>query len=895
MTRFFSSSIKTKLIVLLTVLCLLFSCVGLYACGNENEVKDPTYSTEEEADDVIIKNATFKVGTYNVKPESFPIASPKGWSKAQTDNASTSSTVNSGAVDTASDSWDTLLTTLYSDQDFVSYVKNLFGYSEADLEEGVRTEVGDENYKPKKEELTKYAIKTYLNVTNEKGSFANPGTSPEAKDDYVYMLNNIGKNVNFDLGLAQKITSSSTVNMEANKVYALSVWVKTANLGGQGELGANIRLANTFNSKSQAEYRISNIVANEWTKYTIYVKSDADYTGTFTLTLGLGYGNGNANAADYYNEGTAYFDDITLTEVDAEDFTESITATNMVIGAEDPVEANLVKKTDTHYACLYEMNLAYNESSYLSDLTSLSASSDFTTSNVTVDDGNGNQVPLTSKIKVGAESTQELTVSNGEYTVNVNKASSTLKIQDTNFTLNNEEYALISFYLKNQLVGPADAKVYVDVMDVYSGTTLKRASILTVEEPSSDFTRYILLVKNNFAIGAQREFYLNFIVGTNDVASVVYDSDFSTGSVTIKDFKIAKDSLDKDVANEDFEKIYEFLSGNASATVSLHAGYEEDYTEDNSTTTYSFSTRPGNFGDVMFNPTAVKDYTGIVPNHTYITNKDGVETYVDTRCAGGKDYNVDGVAGLINTKYLNNYDNGAEIKEKLGYTDGDKDMQLIMIKNNNANHYGFVGNKLTVSAGAYGAVNVTLRVCEGATAYVYLADVSGIDKNVLTFNDFTVNTDVVAGVQNGTEVKGSLLRYELAVTSDMMDADGFVTVSFYVGAGATSKSFRVEVWNGARDGSTETASQGYVFVKSISTSTSTGFTEGASWNSTFSVSGNPLYEHHKASFNTLYAYERPLTDLETKYNKENPESVAFGVLLSVSRYYFLRPIWSISA
>ena len=877
MTRFFNSSIKTKLIVLLTVLCLLFSCLGLYACGNDNEVKDPTYSTEEEADDVIIKNATFSVGTYSAKPETFPLVSPKGWGKVQADNSSPSSTVTSGVVDTATDSWSTLLKTLYADQDFVSYLKNKFGFTEEDLYKGIREEVGDNDYQPKNEELRDYAIKTYVNVTNEKGSFANPGVSPEATDDYVYMLNNVAKSANFNLGLAQKVTSASIVNLEADKVYALSVWVKTANIAGQGDLGANIRLANTFNSKTQAEYRISNIIANEWTKYTIYVKTDAKYTGTFTLTFGLGYGNGNANACDYFTEGTAYFDDITITEMNAKDFNESITATNMVIGEEEPIEANLVKKTDTHYACLYEMNLAYNESSYLSDLNSLVATSDFTTSNVTVDDGNGNKVPLTSKIKVGDTSTQELTQNNGSYTVSVNKASATLKVEDSSFILNNEEYALISFYLKNELVGPADTNVFIDVIDVYSGITLKRASILTVEEPTDNFNRYILLLKNNFTTGGAREFYLNIIVGTNDVASVVYDSDFSTGSVTVKDFKIAKDSLDTDLANKDYENIYTFLSGAVNATVALHAGYEEDYNEDNSVTTYNFSTRPGNFGDIMFNPTAVKDYAGIVPNHTYITNTDGAETHIDTRCASGKDYNVDGVAGLINTKYLDNYDNGAEIKSKLGYTDGDKDMQLIMIKNNNANHYGFVGKKLTVNAGNYGSVDVSLRVCDGATAYIYLSDVSGIDKNVLTFNDFTVNTDVVNGVEKGTEVDGSSLRYELKVTSDMMNANGFVTVSFYVGAGATAKSYRVEIWNGARDGKDETASQGYVFVNNVVTSTATGFTEGESWNSTFSVSGNPLYNNHRASFDVLYAYERVLNELEIQYNKENPkEAISYS-------------------
>ena len=866
MTRFFNSKFKTKLIVLLSVICLLFTSVGLYACQEENEVEDPTYTVEEESDDVLIKNASFDIGTYGVELKNYPIASPTSWAKAQTDNYSTSSTVTSGIVDTSSTSWETILKTLYADSDFVTYLKNVHGYTESNLREGVRTEKGDSNYEPTSEELVDYAIKTYVNVD---GSYANPGKSPEADDNYVYMLNNVGKNANFNLGLAQKVTSSSTVTMEKDMVYAVSVWVKTVNLVGQGDFGANIRLNNNFDGKAQKEYRISGITCSDWTKYTIYVKPDADYTGTFSLVLGLGYGNGSANASNNYTEGTVYFDEITVEEIEKENFSETIASDYMILGAEDPTEATITKKTDTHFACVYEMNLAKNEENYLSTLSNVKATSSFTTSNVIVDDGNGNKVPLTSAIKVGAESTQVLTYNSGEYKMEVNKASATVTLKDSTnkpFTLSSGKYALISLKVKNELKSPADTNVYFDVMDVYNGTEVKRAAIVTIAEPNDDFTRYILLIKNNFDY--ERSYYLNVVVGPNDISSVIYDSDFSTGSVTIKDLEIAEDFIDEDKANEDNESIYNFLSGKSTATVALYAGYNADYTEEDDGSNYNFSTRPGNFGDVMFNPTAVDGYTGIVPNHTYIKSSADAETYVDTRIGQGT---TDGVAGLINTKYLNAYTNGAEIKEKLGFNNGDEDMQLIMINNKTANHYGFIGNKITFGESKNGSVTVTLKVLDNATAYVYLVDVSGTDKNVLTFDDFTVNTDVVSGVEKGTQIDGKSLRYELKVTSDMMDADGYATVSFYIGTGATSKSFRVEVWNGARDGETATASQGYVFIKDITSNGTSGFTEADSWNSTFSVSGNPLYDNHKASFDTLYAYERELTELEKEFNEEYPD------------------------
>ncbi len=877
MTRKFNFSIKTKLIVFLTVLCMLFSCLGFVACGDDNDVDDPNYSVETESDDVLIKNSSFAVNTYGVDLEDFPITIPTGWSKAAIDNLSASSAVNSGAVDSSDVAWDALLENLYADPDFLAYVKNIYNFSESDVIKGIRDEKANPDYEPKDEEIKEYTIKKYVNVATDKASFVSPGTSPEANDDYIYMLNNIAKSANYSLGVAQKVTSSSTVNMKKDKVYAISVWVKTANITGKNEFGANIRISASVNGSSQADYRISGIKDTEWTKYTIYVKPDATYSCTLTLVLGLGYGNGDSNSITYYTEGTAYFDDITIKELDANAFVAPSTPSNLVFEGEDPIEATLQQQSDVatykSFASTYDLSIEATENNYFNVLNDADVSSAYTTSNITVNDGNGNQVPLTSKIKVGDASTQELVINGNEYIVNVNKASATLTIKDSSaFELENKEYALVSFLLKNELKKPAHTNVYIDVMDVYGDTTLKNASAVTVESVSEgDFTRYIVLIKNNFDFGTTRKFYLNIIVGHNDIASVIHDADFSTGSVTIKDVKVANGWLNNDKADEDYEKLFDFFTAQANATVALHAGYENDFVEDSSHVTYNFNTRPGNFGDILFNPTNAIGYSGIVPNHAYISNEDNVEKYTDTRSATGKDYNIDGVAGVINTKYLNNYDYGTEITQKLGIVANDDTMQLLMIKNNNANHYGFVGTKLSVTANAYAKVTVTLKVCDSATAYVYLCDVTGANKNVLTFNDFTVNTDVVSGISSGTEIKGEDLRYELKVTSDMMDTDGWTTVSFYVASGASPKSFRVEVWNGARDGATETASQGFVFIKDITTVTASGFSEGASWNSSFSVSGNPLYNHHKSAFDVLYAYERQLTTIEKEFNKEYPE------------------------
>ena len=857
-TKISTKRLRTNLVLILTIICLICSCMfGLFACDNQDiTVTDPTVTVDTESKDVLIKNATFKIETANKELKNFPLISPNGWSRSSTDNSATSSTVSSGVINTSTAGFEALLNTLYDDSDFLAYIRKLDNFNDTKVTDKFKADNNDKT--PTKDEIKQLAVSEFIK------SFTNPSVAPGAKDKYVYMLNNIAKSSNYGIGTAQKITSSSTVSMTKGKVYELSVWVKTANITGvnDGNVGANIRLTNNLNGKAQADYKVSNIIANDWTKYSFFVKADADYNCTFTLVLGLGYGNGNSNDVTYLTEGTAFFDEISIKEVS--DYTLPTNADILQYGSEDAIEANLVEKTEnntTSYECYYDMTFANSEINFFDDIDiskTENFSSDFTKSNVTVDDGNGGEIPLTSAVKVGAESTQTLTIDGKVAKMVVNKASSTITLKDSAFSLANGKYALVSFYVKNNLVAPARTDVFVDVWDKLGDTVIKNPAVITVKNTEEDYTRYLLLVKNNYKTGDNREFYIDFVVGPNDIASVKYNSDFSTGEVLIKNLSINVG----DIENED--KLFAYFSSIANATVALHAGYENDYKDDSSSTSYDFTTRPGNFGDILFNPTTIKGYTGIVPNHAYITNADGAETKVNTRINAGT---ADGVAGLINTKYLSEYNNGLEIKNKIGaYED---DFQAIMINNKTENNYGFVGEKLQVSASNNAKISVSLRVVDNAKAYVYLVDVTGVNKKVLTFDDFTVNTDVVSGVDKNTNVDGSTLKYALEITSDMMNADGWVDLSFYIGAGNSSKSFRVEVWNGDRDGVEK--SSGYVFVKNITTTLSSGFSEGAKWNQTFTTSGNPLYEHHKASFTTLYAYERQLTEIEKAFNADYPD------------------------
>ena len=274
----------------------------------------------------------------------------------------------------------------------------------------------------------------------------------------------------------------------------------------------------------------------------------------------------------------------------------------------------------------------------------------------------------------------------------------------------------------------------------------------------------------------------------------------------------------------------------------------------------------------MNNPTAVDGYYGIVSNHVYIKGQDSdahLSNEVNDRTAfdGEKGY-----AGLVNTKYTDNYPE--DLNDKLASLYDDDDIQPIVIYNKYLDNYGFIGASQSLSSSAYAKVTVIIRTFDNAKAYIYLVDTSKSEKDVLAFADFTVNTNT--GIKNAA-INGTLVenkKFMLTVNKNTpVGADNWVEVNFYIATGATAKSFRVEIWNGDRTG--ETKSTGYVFIDSINVNLSSAFAEPASWSKAFSSdsASNPLYTAmlNGFEFDEIIAYERELTETEKQFNKEYPD------------------------
>ncbi|MBE7061379.1 MAG: hypothetical protein E7382_02440 [Clostridiales bacterium] len=891
---------KSKWSSLLTLLLIGMLCFTLFfatACGNDEEeesFKVPSYNYSETTDSGVIKNNLFSYATENFAIKDMPKTSVSGWSRSS-DNGMTSTSAKSGVINVSDEGWEKIVNKLYDDSYFINYFKVMYGMETADIQDEIKQN-NESDKTPTTTQVKNYFIENYIcsdkpftydRATVKVNSFGNPGKYSEEADDNVYMLNNYLTKNSVGLGTAQSIKSDSIITLKKGGYGKLTVWVKTQNVGGSygdgTNYGANIVLSNTLDSSSQADFGIFNIVAEDWTMYTIYVQADETYDTSFSVNLGLGYDKYSAT------EGTVYFDDVQFTPLTAEEFAnENVTSAveeNITYNSEEPTKVlakALANGTATPNPALYNMSIADSliASGYLNDLT-VNKTEGYTLSEKT--DLSGNKISGGRFDTQNKTSTTAITLNKNQFPysagateINVNNASYTLTYgSKTNaIEVKAGEYSYVEFYVKNQLSKFSATDITVDVYDVNGEIVKKVPAIATVSETSDDWSKISFVVKNNFESG-DRAFYYSVIIGPTNVVSAEYALDYANGKVTMTSPKIAFGKIEQydNNGNEtDNYDIYSLFLDTANGKTALYAGNTGDFSKPADSETYNFTVAPSDIGVIESNPAVPQGYQGVVADHFYI-KEDGTERDINTKITKDK------TAGLINTKYLDKYTELKDVKTALNFNDGDEDFQPLVIYNKDADHYGLVGKSNTISPSSYAKVSVKLRVTGGATAYIYLVDTSEAHKEVMTFSDFVANVNSKGeDVENGKEYDGNAMKLLFAVTEATMAGEDWVTVEFYVGTGATEKDFRLEIWNGGRDGSDATASKGYVFVSEATVSTSSAFSEPSSWKNAFTVSGNPLYEIGKSEFDNenLILYKRELTDIEKKYNEEYDDDVSYS-------------------
>ena len=877
------------ILVAVMTLCVAFS--GLVACNKKSNESTSSSSTSSSykytyPSDDFIKNSSFTQDLLSKADTAYPVVSITGWDKSY-HNGAISSYVQSGAVDMTTNAWKELTDDLKEDNDLIDALVKQYK-SDIILEGAVKPDAQDSEFK-------KYIVDNFdkYYVSNE--------LCQDAKDKHVYMFNNYPQNEAYtgtSTGTAQTLKSSSKITLEKGKVTKISVYVKTKNITNQADpiyAGANLRLIPTFNNRNIGEYRLTSIKVTDWTKYTVYVKADANYTTSITLALGLGFGQGSNTLTKYYTQGTALFDCVTCEVIEPEDIQNvtfaQTTNFNYVDDSNYVVNAS---NEDSNY--LFNLSMDFPESfpaGYFKKLDIGSITPDtnntdalYTKSNVSLATG-----PITSK-NITSDSNISASKSQNNFTATLNKASATIELNSPDFMLNASEYMVISFKLLNNLKAFGSENITIDVLDIDNDVSVKRPAVVKFDENSEDETTCTIVVKNNFENIDGRKFKILIVVGPTILTDIEYGANLATGSVTISDMYITDNAnannddafIITDVDSDNYV-YYNLFNSTADGIIDLFAGYNSIPDNNNTTsTTYSITESPSDLGTIKNFPANPKDYDGIVSNHVYVNpDGEGIEYQVNTRSGQGQYGNY---AGLINSEYISEYKKNLTLPQDTinnfdkVFEDLNEKIQPLMIYNkaeNGGNAYGFISEKKTVSASSSAKISVRVKIVdESAFAYIYLVDVSQTEKKVMALPSFVPNVDTNEIYTVGTVNSDTKCELSLKVDKNTKtDLDGWATINFYVGTGKTAKDFRLELWNGSRTGEKST---GMILFNTISINTSGGFNESLKYSAAlYEDTSSPLYcinlDESATSSDMLIPYKQELTDTEKKFNNEYPDKV----------------------
>lgn len=768
------NSSKRTVWALLLVLILAISMVFVAACSNGGKKDDTSSNTKHditttEKDEQLITNGNFQFGTADIKAKDYPYSSNINWTKSYTNASAPKSDAKSGIISTESEDFKVLLETLYAKE------------VDADLKK-------DDAYNA----LTDEAEKKEYREAKLAEKLANPATPNAVEGKKILLLNNVTSVAGE--GTAQKYTSSKAITLKANTYAKLSVYVKTANLKTDMETelyGANVSLVNTLNGVTQSEYRMLNIRANDWTQYTVYLAGDTLHDATVKVVLGLGVAGTSSSDRQNYVEGQAFFDEVVYEEIDKATFeansVNEYTSSYVAETSKETIDCDVYTKNVTTTSFIFQNSTSAATVKYLTEIENFKG-------NTTVQSKTFSDVPQPFVSNVGKE-----------YTLTNAFAYTTMFEGD----IAANSFTYISFYVKTDFQLKASNGISLFLKDFgLTATPEKHPTVSTLftnvttaetdDEVYGDWIKYAVLINNNFKTDA-RHFELVMQFGPN--ADGVDEFAYPTGSVCVANVVAYEGSiLNSDDKNTDlFAMLNKTVDSKNTFSKALFADRSADYSEE-AEQTYTFKEAYNATGTIETTASDVQNYIGVAGGNKLVDPANGTDATIDSTKT---------VAGLINTKYSYSFLT-ADAQQAL--TEGleeNENIQPIMIYNMQAASYGYIennSNNHTITANSCATIEVKVKVVGGASAYIYLVD-----------RDSTANASIL---------KQSKLENELyAVVNEqtITEEDGWATVIFCVSAGKEDINFRVEVWNGSRDG--KTTSAGYVFINSIVLNTSSTVNE----------------------------------------------------------------------
>lgn len=354
-------------------------------------------------------------------------------------------------------------------------------------------------------------------------------------------------------------------------------------------------------------------------------------------------------------------------------------------------------------------------------------------------------------------------------------AAYTSTLTNDSFTLNQDEYLLVSLWVKtSDMDGKAAAtiKVYdVNNEDNAQTLSLETTNLKTNFEDEKDiyngWAQCFVFVKNG--LKTPQEFKIDFCFGNTAISSATL---YKGGWAALADMQTL--AIDEDVYNL-------AAAGDRTAVFS----FSEDKKDDSG---FEFDSETG-ISDIKKEISNLSNYDGLNGSNSLVSNNEN-RPYFDTS-------NTNKLAGLINRDYAESYETWQTIYTSFGAASANWDdvfgkdcYQPLIIINNlryyadkadatettysnyyvlvenerdyassdiitaNGKHYaqatewneettyysisdivnyGFVSNSKTISANGYETISVKVKVSEGAVAYIYLVDANNT-RNLLSYS-----------------------------------------------------------------------------------------------------------------------------------------------------------------
>ncbi len=754
------------ILTLLLALAMSFVLVLSAACGetesaSESESESESSSSEETATDKqIVANGDFEF--YTTSTTSFPYSSSVKWTRSTDKGAAgvsaATSTATSGIIDVSEKAFGAL----------------------------------SDTHKPYKTE-------------GETKVYYNPGT-PIASDDAATAANEGGTKILMihnkvsteGKGTAQYFTNSETITLAPEKTAKISVWVRTDDLtstydGDDKEFGAYIKIINTVSTEIEPLLIKSINTEGKWVNYVIYLKPSAFAVTKYKVVLGLG--RGDTKNEKELCEGFAFFDNVEYSivdnydTVDAEEFKLYDGENKNVFVENEKSTAFVQSEKGKDYEAL-NYKVTYKMSFEKAETAAAKAGS-----------GAFNDVdPLAKNYKVqeyaGVGYNDVEKTINGDVKVPANSIYMNFdgKI-GSSYTYTYPVIIPHGTYCKMSVTAKVSAKNYSTNASIVlvDGEKDRESGNFTSFTTSGDEVRYTFYLKNTTESDINDS--IKFSFGPTELTTSSNRLDLPVGYAIFSDLKVVE------LTKEEYETADVSTDTHAkkvSVKGDLNNDPEEDEEEENDP-----------YADIK------EDYTFTVGNGDYARLENAPIALKDE--SSTKDYRVegDGKVGIINSKFADNYGIAGlkDVLDALAEKADTKYVQPILVNNETATSTGIIGKKITVPANTAYQFTVKVKAAGGAKANIYLIDASNP-----TIGEFDNN--------NTATVTYNVLNYKPAGnTADAIDRtiaaeiDDYGVVTFYVVTGDEAMSFRLELYNGTRDGSEN--SQGYVLFDDVYAGTTT--------------------------------------------------------------------------